>query len=136
MDVRYKATAEEWESAAVRESVAGARSCGNHVCRPAVCHKGKLAQLGLCRLGFWSYRRSTNTKGEAVMKRVHGKELQRRWNRKGMPPVHHKPPHRGSARLERTQCFHFKMTPGTMLGPRCNHDLGVLAKFPVFTEAS
>ena len=28
------------------------------------------------------------------------------------------------------------MTPGTMLGPRCNHDLGVLAKFPVFTEAS
>jgi hypothetical protein len=47
---------QEWESFAVRDSNAGARSCGNHVCRPNVCHKGRLAKLALCRLAFWCWR--------------------------------------------------------------------------------
>ncbi len=34
--------------------------------------------------------------------------------------------------LDRTFPYHFKMTPGILLGPRCNHDVGILAKFPVF----
>ena len=31
---------------------------------------------------------------------------------------------------EVVQPFHFKMTPGIMLGPRCNHDLGILLRLP------
>ena len=30
--------------------------------------------------------------------------------------------------LEVTHPFHFKMTPGVMLGPTCNHGLGVLLR--------
>ena len=68
------------------------------------------------------------------MKRVHGKELRKRWDRKGMPPIHTKPPHRGMPQLERTQPYHFKMSPGPMLGPRCNHDVGIIVKSPLFEQ--
>ena len=125
------ASAGTWSAFAAEDSNAGARSCGNHVCRSLVCHKGRLGKLGLCRLGFWSWQERVNAKGERVMKRVHGKELQPRWDGCGLPPVHDKPPMKGMPKLERTQPFHFKMNPGIMLGPRCNHDLGVICKLPV-----
>jgi len=129
-----KATAEEWARSVVGDSVSGANSCGNHVCRGPVCHKGRLGKMGLCRLGFWSFRRTKNKRGQWVMKRVHGKELRKRWDRKGMPPIHTKPPHRGMPQLERTQPYHFKMSPGPMLGPRCNHDVGIIVKLPLFEQ--
>ena len=70
--------ASDWSAFAVRDSNAGARSCGNHVCRPIVCHKGRLGKMGLCRLAYWSYQECCNEKGAKVMKRVHGKELMER----------------------------------------------------------
>jgi hypothetical protein len=129
-------SAAEWDRFAVKDSFAGARSCGNHVCRKAVCHKGRLAKLGLCRLNYWSYQKQKNKKGDLVMKRSHGKALRARWSGKGVPPLHTLPPHRGNAQLERTHPFHFKMSPGVLLGPRCNHDLGVLVKLPVLQQDS
>jgi hypothetical protein len=36
--------------------------------------------------------------------------------------------------LERNHAYHFKMTPGLMLGPRCNHDLGILLRLPVLDD--
>ena len=123
-------SAAEWESLAVADSNAGARSCGNHVCRTAVCHKGRLAKLRLCRLCFWCWSRTLNKKGEPVMKRMHGKDLQPRWDGEGVPPTHMTPPHRGAPKLERNHAFHYKMTPGIILGPRCNHDVGILPKLP------
>lgn len=125
-------TAEEWARSVVGDSVSGANSCGNHVCRGPVCHKGRLGKMGLCRLAFWSLRRTQNKKNLWVMQRVHGKELSKRWDRKGMPPIHKKPPHRGMPQLERTQPYHFKMSPGPMLGPRCNHGVGIIGKLPIF----
>ena len=76
-----------------------------------------------------------NAKQKWVMKRVHGKELKARWDGKGMPPIHKKPPHRGMPQLERTHPFHFKMSPGPMLGPLCNHDVGILLKLPILDSA-
>lgn len=66
-----------------------------------------------------------------VASRVHGRELVARWNGEGLPPVHSVPPFPGLPALEQTHPFHFKMTPGVMLGPRCNHDLGVILRPPV-----
>jgi hypothetical protein len=43
------ASAMDWGSFAVEDSLAGARSCGNHVCRKAVFNQGRLAKLGLSR---------------------------------------------------------------------------------------
>ena len=41
-----------------------------------------------------------------------------------VPPVHNSPPWLVSPTLEVTHPFHFKMTPGVMLSPTCNHELG------------
>ena len=68
------------------------------------------------------------------MKRMHGKAWQSRWNRCGIPPVHTLPPLRGMPALERTHPYHYKMSAGTILGPRCNHDLGIVAKLPVLDD--
>ena len=37
--------------------------------------------------------------------------------------------------LEITYPFFFKLTPGIMLGPRCNHDLGIFLRLPVLSES-
>ena len=68
-------------------------------------------------------------KGKLIAKRSHGIALQPRWNGTGAPPVHQNLPLRGCPALETTHPFHFKMTPAIMLGPSCNHDLGVLLRF-------
>ena len=128
-------TAAQWETLAVRDSNDGSRSCGNHVCRPIVCHKGRLGKMGFCRMLYWCFEKWKNKKGETVMKRVHGKELHPRWDNTGLPPVHTRPPLKGLPRLERNHAYHFKMTPAVLLGPRCNHDVGVLLKLPVMKAA-
>ena len=79
---------------------------------------------------FWHWARSTDKKGNLLAKRTHGVELQPRWNGTGNPPLHKSPPLLGSPALETTHPFHFKMTPGVMLGPTCNHDIGVLLRIP------
>ena len=104
----------------------GGAKCLNHVCLPKTCHKGRLGKLGFCRMFFWRWVRSISTKtGAEVMKRAHGRPLQARWDGAGWPPVFAQPPHDGTPALERTHPFHGKMTPGILLGPRCNHDLDV-----------
>ena len=40
------------------------------------------------------------------------------------------PPFAGAPALETTHPFHFKMNPAILLGPVCNHDLGVLLRIP------
>ena len=44
------------------------------------------------------------------------------------PPVCTVPPSVGTPAVEINHPFHFKMTPAMMLGPQCNHDLGILLR--------
>ena len=67
-------------------------------------------------------------KEKEVAKRMHGLPLQSRWNGTGAPPISTVPPYSGLPALETTHPFHFKMTPSMLLGPQCNHDLGVLLR--------
>ena len=85
--------------------------------------------MGFCRMYFWHWVQATSQKGEPTAVRAHGLPLQSRWNGTGEPPVGMVPPSRGSALLQQEHPFHTKMTPGITLGPRCNHDLGVLLRF-------
>ena len=39
----------------------------------------------------------------------------------------------GAPASERTHAYHSKMHPLVLLGPKCNHDVGVMSKFPVLT---
>jgi len=68
------------------------------------------------------------------MKRVHGLALQPQWDKKGLPPVQQRPPNPGAPLLELNFPSFFKMTPSILLGPRCNHDLGILLKLPVLSS--
>ena len=71
-----------------------------------------------------------------IAQRSHGNRLQKRWNGTGIPPVHQTQPLQGCPALETTHPFHFKMTPGIMLGPSCNHDLGILLRCPSSVESA
>ena len=59
---------------------------------------------------------------------MHGMQLAARWNGSGSPPLSASPPFVGAPVLETTLPFHFKMTPSMLLGPKCNHDLGILLR--------
>ena len=120
--------ARDWSRRAVRAVAASTRKTGNHVCRPDVCYKGSIGKKGFCRMGFWHWCQFTNNKGTQVAQRSHGLPLQPRWNGTGAPPVSKHPPLTGAPALETTHPFHFKMTPSALLGPACNHDLGVLLR--------
>ncbi len=120
----------DWSAQAVHSICASTRGTGNHVCRPDVCHKGPVGKKGFCRMGFWHWSRSRNLKGDAVAKRSHGHALQERWNGTGEAPLLTNPLEFGAPALEITHPFHFKMTPSMLLGPTCNHDLGVLLRLP------
>ena len=61
----------------------------------------------------------------------HVLSLTARWDGSGEPPLHMDPPFKGLPQLEVTHPFHFKMTPGIFMGPKCNHDLGVLLRLPI-----
>ena len=84
---------------------------------------------GVLRMAFWHWVKTTSKKGETSAVRAHGLPLQTRWNGTDEPPVSMVPPFRGSALLQQEHPFHAKMNPGITLGPRCNHDLGVLLRF-------
>ena len=77
---------------------------------------------------YWHWVRHTNEKNKVVAKRRHGLRLHKRWNGEGAPPAIKAPPQVGMPALEQTHPFHFKMTPSMMMGPQCNHDLGVLLR--------
>lgn len=126
-----EASVEKFAAQAAAEVNAGTLKTGNHVCRPDVCYKGRLGKQGFCRMGFWHWVKYTNDKGQLASRRCHGKPLQSRWNGVGEPPVCKAPPSRGLPELEMNHPFHFKMTPSMLLGPRCNHDLGVLIRLPI-----
>ena len=72
-----------------------------------------------------------NSKGKRVARRVHGRDLQSRWDGNGLPPLLESPPQAGLPALEPSQPYHYKMNPVIILGPRCNHDLGILLRLPV-----
>ena len=77
----------DWERAAMREVHAGVSADGNHVCMPRVCWKGRWKVLRFCRMLYWHWCRTVNTKGHLVMKRAHGLALQAAWDGIGLPPV-------------------------------------------------
>ena len=117
-----------WSAAAVREVQHRTQKTGNHVCKAAVCHKGRIGKNGFCRMFFWHWSRHVDEKSKEVAKRMHGLLLQSRWNGTDFPPICAAPPHIGLPALETTHPFHFKLTPAMLVGPQCNHDLGVLLR--------
>ena len=125
------ASSSEWARFAAVDVLAMTLKAGNHVCRADVCHKGRIGRLGFCRMLFWHWARMRTRKGKMGAERRHGLLLQERWSGEGAPPVQTVPPCKGSAALQVTTPFPIKLTPSVFLGPRCNHDLGVLLRFPV-----
>ena len=119
-----------WASRFVGEVAVATRKSGNHVCRPDVCHKGRIGRRGFCRMYFWHWARCVSAKNEPVARMTHGHELCERWNGTGEPPVRCSPPFVGAPALEVTHPFHFKMTPSMLLGPTCNHDLNCFLRLP------
>ena len=73
------------------------------------------------------YKHVDPEKGEQA-KRCHGLQLQERWDGAGKPPLQTTPPFRGLPALEVTHPFHIKLTPSMFMGPKCNHDLGILLR--------
>ncbi|CAK0905228.1 unnamed protein product, partial [Prorocentrum cordatum] len=120
----------KWAVKAVQEIFSRTRKTGNHVCRPAVCYKGRLGKKGFCRMHYWHWACQTDAKtGKDIAKRQHGLELHARWDGTGELPILRYPPHVGLPALETTHPFHFRLNPAIMLGPQCNHDLAVLLRF-------
>ena len=127
-----KVSSEAWAEAVVVDVANGTRKAGgNHVCRADVCHKGRLGKRGFCRMYYWHWCRQVDKKKGMTAKMTHGLELANRWSGTGPPPLQKAPPFRGAPALEVTHPFHIKMTPAMTLGPKCNHDLGVLLRLPV-----
>ena len=131
----------DFSAVAIQDVHSASLSFGNHVCKPRVCHKGRIGRMGFCRMMFWHWakvprktsgKRKRDIDGSDVdhcAKRQHGLALQSQWL-EGQPPVHVTPPQIGIPGLEVTQPFHYRMTPGIAMGPRCNHDLGILLRVP------
>jgi hypothetical protein len=140
MPVSYRnatVPANEYAATAVAEINAGVFKAGNHVCLPHVCFKGRgVGKLGFCRMFFWHWTQVTKKNGELGAVRVHGVQLRPRWDGVGAVPVCGAPPVLGLPALEMNHPFHFKLTPSIMLGPRCNHDLGILLRFPTTIPAT
>ena len=85
---------------------------------------------------FWHWAKYRKKEGGVGAVRRHGVPLQPRWSGQGAPPVHAAPPFQGLPALEVNHPFHFKMTPSMLLGPRCNHDLGILLRLPALSTLS
>ena len=121
-------TSSDFAVSAVVEVNTGVLKSGNHVCRAEVCHKGKIGKQGFCRMSFWHWVRCQAKTGQPGARRAHGLQLQSRWDGQGAPPVQNTYPHLGQILLETCHPFYFKLSPSMMLGPRCNHDLGILLR--------
>ena len=72
-------SSEEWAAEFVADVNAGNRHCGNHVCRPDVCHKTTKSKDGYCRMQMWHYAKVPANGVDKVVK-AHGRELQKRWS--------------------------------------------------------
>jgi len=123
-------SADTWAAHVVKDIAQFTRKVGNHVCRPDVCHKGRLGKRGFCRMFFWHWARHLDTTKGLVAKMCHGLRLHSRWDGRGAPPLHDSPPFAGLPAVETTHPFHFKLCPSMLLGPYCNHDLGILLRLP------
>ena len=130
-------SAEEWEKRACKDSYAGTKRFGNHKCRKNICLKrkgGKKYKRQQCRFRYWHFEKVLSKTKEPRMRRVPGRQLATVWDGQGLPPVHAHPPEIGLPALECTWPYHFKASFGTLLGARCNHDVGVLGRLPVLTK--
>ena len=85
----------------------------------------------MCRFRYWHFEKVRSNTNEPRMQRVPGRELAAAWDGQGLPLVHANPPEAGLPALECTWPYHFKESFGTLLGARCNHDVGVLGRLPV-----
>jgi len=137
---------EEWQRRMVTELLLHTKRCGNHKCKPRVCHKGRIGKKGFCRLGFWHYalrmkkgthrqdrRKVQNAKDEPKRVMVHGKSLVPRWDGQGMPPIEHSQPDQGRILFERNHPFHTKMNPPLGVCGLSNHDVNHLLRLQVLT---
>jgi hypothetical protein len=122
--------AKKWEPQACRQVNAGGLKLGCHVCRTRVCSSKHHGIPGVfCRMLFWRWRKVFDKKTKKkVYKRFHGRELCPRWAGSGVPPVISTPPHQFQPALERNHPYHYKGNPAVVLGPRCNHDVGLLIR--------
>ena len=69
-------SASPWSARSVVEMALAIRKAGNHVCRPDVYHKGRMGRKGFCRMLFWRWARSLDTKTKKpVARTIHGLEL-------------------------------------------------------------
>ena len=123
-------TSSDWAVRSVEEIASGTRVTGNHICRNDVCHKGRLGKRGFCRMYYLHWVRYVDEKKGLCAKMVHGLPLRDHWDGTGPLPLGLSHPFRGLPEVETVHPFHFKMTPGVFLGPKCNHDLGVLLRIP------
>ena len=89
-----------WATFATEEIATSTARTGNHVCRPDVCHKGRIGKMGFCRMFFWHWRRAVDKKQNAIAVRTHGLDLVSRWNGTGNPPLCGSPPFLGAPALE------------------------------------
>ena len=90
-----------WATFATEEIATATARTGNHVCRPDVCHKGRIGKTGFCRMYYWHWRRSVDEKKQkAIAVRTHGLDLVSRWNGTGNPPLCASPPFLGAPALE------------------------------------
>ena len=122
-------SSDDWGSRVATDTFSRTRKMGNHVCKPSVCYKGRLGKRGFCRMYYWHWAKIKDPKTKKLVpKRQHGLQLQPRWDGTGAPPLLRHPPHIGLPALETTHPFHFKLSPGMLLGPQCNHDLAVLLR--------
>ncbi|CAK0873829.1 unnamed protein product [Prorocentrum cordatum] len=126
----------DWGSRAVVEIFSRSRKTGNHVCKPSVCHKGRLGKRGFCRMFYWHLVKVEDPKtGRLVAKRQHGLQLHPRWDGVGPPPILGYP-HVGLPALETTHQWHFKLSYPIILGPQCNHDIQVLPRLCALKSSS
>ena len=93
-------TSANWAAQVTEDIAAMTRRAGNHVCRPDVCHKGRLGEKGFCRMFFWHWARHVDRSGALMAKMTHGLALQPRWEGEGSPPLYVGPPFEGLPALE------------------------------------
>ena len=122
---------EAWAARCVEEIFSRTRKTGNHVCKPSVCHKGRLGNTGFCRMYYWHWSRFVaEDTGRETARRLHGLQLHDRWDGNWPPPTMRHPPNVGLPALETTHPFHFRCCPAALLGPQCNHDVACLIRVP------
>eukprot|EP00969_Alexandrium_andersonii_P364722 15464724-Alexandrium_andersonii.AAC.1 len=125
-------SASHWATRACLDHLAAVASCGNHECRPEVCHKGRLGAVGFCRMMYWHWACKAKD-GRFTWARRHGKKLISRWTPDSLspPPIDMVPPNVGKVLTEQPHPFITRFNGAVYAAARCNHDVGVLLRCPV-----